>query len=67
MEEARDKVTEAYQNAETILKPSWEHLFKDVYKELTPELERQRNELLEHLTRFGHEKFYSLQGYAKST
>ncbi|NXX87414.1 ODBA dehydrogenase, partial [Urocolius indicus] len=47
------QVLEAFEQAERELKPNPQLLFSDVYRELPPNLRRQRAELERHLRRYG--------------
>ena len=49
--------------AEKKKKPSIESMFEDVYDVPTPELERQKAELMEHLKQYG--KHYNLDQYSQ--
>ena len=58
---ARKDVLKALPAAEKHRKPAVEHLFTDVYDELTPELKRQRAELIAHLEKYPDE--YNLDAF----
>jgi len=49
--------------AEKKKKPSIESMFDDVYDVLTPELERQKAELMDHLKQYG--KHYNMDQFVK--
>lgn len=63
--EARDQVLKALEEAEKLPKPQIGHLFTDVYDKLTPELEEQQMELLNHLKKYPKE--YKLEEFEKGT
>ena len=53
--ESRQKVLDALMEAEKLPKPAIDNLFADVYDRLTPELEDQKVELLNHLKKYPKE------------
>ena len=57
------QVLSALVTAEKKKKPSIESMFDDVYDVLTPELERQKAELMDHLKQYG--KHYNMDQFAK--
>lgn len=63
IQEARGAVLAALEEAEKLPKPAIEHLFTDVYDQLTPELKDQQAELMEHLKKHGDA--YNLHEYDK--
>jgi len=56
-------VLSALVTAEKKKKPSIESMFDDVYDVLTPELERQKAELMDHLKQYG--KHYNMDQFVK--
>jgi len=59
----KKEVLSALVTAEKKKKPSIESMFDDVYDVLTPELERQKAELMDHLKQYG--KHYNMDQFAK--
>ncbi|KAG9511179.1 2-oxoisovalerate dehydrogenase subunit alpha, mitochondrial, partial [Fragariocoptes setiger] len=51
--DVRHRVLEALQHAERQLRPPLHEMFNDVYDKITPDLERQRQELEQHLSVYG--------------
>jgi TPP-dependent pyruvate/acetoin dehydrogenase alpha subunit len=49
-EAVEKEVYEATDEAYKVAPPAWETVFDDVYSELTPQLEEQKAELLQHET-----------------
>mmetsp|Transcript_18732 Transcript_18732/g.27897 ORF Transcript_18732/g.27897 Transcript_18732/m.27897 type:complete len:425 (+) Transcript_18732:42-1316(+) len=60
----RKEITQALKNAEKQKKPPIEQLFTDVYDQLTPNLQKQQQELFDHLENYGDH--YRLDHYEKS-
>lgn len=54
---------EAFEQAERKPKPSPQHLFSDVYREMPPNLRRQRAALERHLQHYG--EHYPMELYEK--
>ena len=61
IQESRRRVLEALETAEKLPKPAIENLFTDVYDQLTPELEAQQKQLMEHLAKYPNE--YNVQEF----
>lgn len=57
----RKEILEAFNRAEREKKPAVREMFSDTFAELTPELERQREELRDIVKRWGNE--YDLGGF----
>jgi len=57
----RSQILEAFARAEKLKKPSPVVMFDDVYSELPTHLQRQRDELKQHLTQYGDH--YSLDNF----
>lgn len=60
---SRKKVMEAFEQAERKPKPNPQHLFSDVYREMPPNLRRQRAALERHLQHYG--EHYPMELYEK--
>ena len=57
------QVMEAFEQAERKPKPNPQHLFSDVYREMPPNLRRQRAALERHLQHYG--EHYPMELYEK--
>ncbi|VDK68602.1 unnamed protein product [Onchocerca ochengi] len=60
----RKEVMEAFLNAEKVPKPNILSMFDDVYKEMPKILQEQRDELVEHLNKYG--KYYPMKNFEGS-
>jgi len=58
----RETVLKAMSKAESCKKPPFRHLFTDVFDKLTPHLEYQQQQLVEHLKKYS--QHYKLDDYA---
>ncbi|KAM3724231.1 2-oxoisovalerate dehydrogenase subunit alpha [Dirofilaria immitis] len=63
-QEIRKEIMEAFLYAEKILKPNVFSMFDDVYKEMPKNLQEQRDELAEHLSKYG--KHYPMNNFEDS-
>ncbi|XP_075956391.1 2-oxoisovalerate dehydrogenase subunit alpha, mitochondrial [Anarhichas minor] len=61
--QSRKMVMEAFEKAEKRLKPSPELMFTDVYQEMTPNLNKQRDSMWRHLQQY--KEHYPLDQYVK--
>lgn len=61
--QSRKLVMEALERAEKRLKPNPEFMFTDVYKELTPDLAKQKESMVRHLQQY--KEHYPLDLYEK--
>jgi 2-oxoisovalerate dehydrogenase E1 component alpha subunit len=59
---ARASVLKALKEAESLPKPAIKHLFTDVYDQITPDLAKQHQQLVEHLAK--HPQAYNLSQYS---
>ncbi|KAL4709752.1 hypothetical protein ACJJTC_005555 [Scirpophaga incertulas] len=59
--ESRDLVLRTMQEAEKKKLPHWKEMLEDVYSEMTPRLQKQANEMEEHLKNYG--EHYPLDKY----
>jgi 2-oxoisovalerate dehydrogenase E1 component alpha subunit len=50
--EERSAVLKAFQQAEKRPKPEFDHMFEDVYFEMTPQLQEQKARLVEHIAKY---------------
>eukprot|EP00490_Sorites_sp_Unknown_P009777 CAMPEP_0114656916 /NCGR_PEP_ID=MMETSP0191-20121206/13078_1 /TAXON_ID=126664 /ORGANISM="Sorites sp." /LENGTH=238 /DNA_ID=CAMNT_0001875121 /DNA_START=1930 /DNA_END=2643 /DNA_ORIENTATION=+ len=57
IQKINDDIDIAKDRAEECLKPHWKHMYTDVYKEITPHLQKQMNEMEQHLYNFGDEEW----------
>lgn len=62
-DDSRKQVMEAFARAEKRPKPKWQEMFYDVYDELPAHLQKQMNEMEDHLKTYGQE--YPMQNYEK--
>lgn len=62
---SRKKILEAFNQAEKLLKPNPEELFKDVYRDMTPHLEKQLQEMKKHVIQ--HKEHYPLESFESMT
>ncbi|MEE6491279.1 hypothetical protein FKM82_016159 [Ascaphus truei] len=60
---SRKMVMEAFEEAERTRKPKLEHMFSDVYSEMTPQLKMQQESLWKHLKLYG--EHYPLDSFEK--
>ena len=53
--EARHQVMEAFSRAEKVLKPPIKEMFTDVYDTMSPRLQKQYEECMDHVAKYPHE------------
>ncbi|XP_045498974.1 2-oxoisovalerate dehydrogenase subunit alpha, mitochondrial [Colias croceus] len=63
IKESRDIVVRTMQNAEKKKKPHWKEMFEDVYYDMPPKLQKQMNQLEQHLKKNG--EHYPLDNFQK--
>ena len=65
VEDVQNKVDEVARVGQRTMKPHWKHVVSDTYDKLTPRLEKQLDELDQHLQTYGQEEFYKLHEYSE--
>jgi len=64
IDDVSKQTDEAARIAQRTLKPHWKYAITDTFDQMTPRLQRQMNELQEHLNEFGDEEFYKMHEYS---